>query len=143
VLALNFPQYTFKIRHGKESLEIFCLSRKKWLILTPEEWVRQHALAHLIHYGNYSPSWMRAEVKWNDEMGLRSDIVVYRQDGTVWGIVECKAPQVGLNEEVSHQVMVYAQKGSPDWVIITNGLHHIIWDNRSKGWKPDWPMNTE
>lgn len=140
MLALNFPQYTFKFRHGKDSLEIFCLSRKKWLVLTPEEWVRQHVLAFLSVDRKFSISLIRTEVKWNNQMGLRSDVVVYRKDGSVLGIVECKAPAVPLTEEVSHQVMSYARGTNPDWVIITNGLEHIIWDHRTNQWLPDWPM---
>jgi hypothetical protein len=140
VLQLNFPQYTFNFREGKKSLEIFCLSRKKWVVLTPEEWVRQNTLAHLVHHAGFSIQWIAAEYAWGAVGGKgRSDIVVFKGNGNVLGIVECKAPVVKLDQENSHQLMSYQHFSQPKWVILTNGMQHLFWDVTEQKHLEDWP----
>lgn len=87
VLNLNFPQYTFKFREGKISLEIFCLSRRRWVPLTPEEWVRQHAIAFLHDHGGFPIALISAEYVWSSMGGRgRSDIVVFNNNAKVLGL---------------------------------------------------------
>jgi predicted type IV restriction endonuclease len=129
MLRLNFPQYTFKFRNQGETIQIFCSSRKKWVKCTPEEWVRQHVLLFLNVECGFSMGHIRVEVSWPlAGYTLRSDVVIYDQNGVVIGLVECKAPHVKLDNQVSHQIMTYNQIAKPQWLIITNGFEHICWD---------------
>lgn len=140
MLNLNFPQYTFKFREGEISLEIFCLSRRRWVPLTPEEWVRQHAIAFLHNHGRFPIALISAEYVWSSMGGRgRSDIVVFNNNAKVLGIVECKAPSVQLQPTNSQQLMAYQHFANPQWVILSNGLQHLVWDVEQQKLMEDWP----
>ena len=144
MLQLNFPQYTFKFREAKNSLQIFCLSRRKWVSLTPEEWVRQHVIAHLVEYCLFPIPLICAEYTWLGRGGLgRSDIVVFNNNAEVLGIVECKAPSVQITEQNSQQLMAYQHFSHPQWVMLTNGLRHFIWDISNQKRLQDWPKSVK
>jgi hypothetical protein len=126
-MQLNLPQYTFKYRENGNHLEIFCLIRKKWLVLTPEEWVRQNVMAHLVETCRFSESTIASEVTLELPIGkVRADIVVYDKNLKVRGIIECKSPMVSLSDEVLVQVNKYHTALNADWVGITNGMNHLF-----------------
>jgi len=131
---LNFdiiPQ--FKIKKQLQKKYIFDRVRKKYILLTPEEWVRQHVIEFLAEKRNYSVALMAVErgLKFNN-LRKRFDLRVYNNLGEVILLVECKAPNVVLDEETFMQSLTYAHETEPSIIMLTNGLHHIYYDNVSK-----------
>ncbi len=122
---LNLPQYSFRIS-GKEGEEkILDTIRKKYVRLTPEEWVRQNFIRYLISEGKYPPGLIGIEVmsKYND-LKKRVDILVHDRAGNPVLIVECKAPEVEINDKVFDQIATYNMGFKVPYIIVTNGLDH-------------------
>lgn len=125
MVTLNLPPCEAPIRRRADQTTIFDVVRKKYVVLTPEEWVRQHFVHYLIHTLGYPRSLMRVESGLHyNRMARRSDIVVHRRDGTPWMVVECKAPKVSLSPSVFEQVAVYNQSLRAVYAVVTNGLVH-------------------
>jgi len=123
---LNLPEYSFRLRkNAAEKTEIFDAIRKRFYILTPEEWVRQNFINYLIHIKNFPASLMSIEkgLKLNG-MHKRTDIVQYNKSGKPILIVECKAPDIKLNQDTFDQAARYNLTLQVDYLIITNGLEH-------------------
>lgn len=122
---LNLPPYPFKIRQAESKTQIFDPIRKKYLVLTPEEWVRQHFIQYLIHEKHYPASLIAVEIglKYNS-MQKRADIVVYDKQAKPYLMVECKAPEVQLSQDTFHQIAVYNMAFKVNFLIVTNGLEH-------------------
>ena len=140
-MQLNLPQYNHNIRKRQEQLEIFCLVRKKWYVLTPEEWVRQNVAAHFIDHGRYP----HARIVFEQELAvagkkMRPDIVVFDSQWKVEGIVECKAPFIELDQKVLDQVGRYDRILQARWVGISNGIQHHFYSSES-GWQVEWPRH--
>ena len=92
MLMINYPEPSFRVKTEKGKECIFDPHRRKWLILTPEEWVRQNFIQYLIQVMNYPASLIALEKEiWLGEMKKRFDILVYNKDHQPWMIVECKA----------------------------------------------------
>jgi hypothetical protein len=122
---LNFPEkYQFRLKQSEDLPYIFCSTRKKWLLLTPEEWVRQHTIQFLIREKNYSPSAINSEVivKIN-RMKKRADILVFRKEKPLI-LVECKAPSVEITQMTFDQIARYNLELGADFLMVTNGLNH-------------------
>ncbi len=125
---LNLPKFHFQIRENTSGkLEIFDSIRRKYIILTPEEWVRQNFIRFLIEYKNFRASLMSIEkaLKVNNLL-KRTDIVQYNKQGKPIVIVECKAPHIKINEDTFAQAAMYNLKMQVDYLIMTNGLTHYI-----------------
>lgn len=124
-MRLNFPEkYQFRLKQRNEINYIFCPIRKKWLQLTPEEWVRQHCIQFLIQTKNYSKSAINSEVKIKmNSLTKRADLVVFKKENPFL-IVECKAPSVVINQEVFDQIARYNMQLNADYLMVTNGLQH-------------------
>jgi len=123
---LNLPEYQFRLRKNKESkTEIFDSIRKRFYVLTPEEWVRQNFINYLVQEKNYPASLMSIEkgLKLNGTT-KRTDIVQYNKEGKPILIVECKAPEVKLSQDTFDQAARYNLTLKVDYLIITNGLEH-------------------
>ncbi len=124
---LNLPQYSFRIT-GKEGSEmIFDAIRRKWVRLTPEEWVRQNFVQYLVREGGYPPGLIGIEVMFRlNSLKKRADILVHNRQGDPVLIVECKAPEVQIaeNEKVREQIGVYNMEFRVPYVLITNGITH-------------------
>ncbi|NPA36043.1 MAG: type I restriction enzyme HsdR N-terminal domain-containing protein [Chlorobi bacterium] len=122
---LNLPPANLKIAKDKGRLQVFDIIRKKYVALTPEEWVRQHFLHYFISGLNYPPGLIAVEkvVKING-MNKRADIVVYDKKGTPAMIVECKAPDVAVDNSVFEQAAGYNLRLGVDYLLITNGMKH-------------------
>ena len=106
---------------------IFDETRKKLLVLTPEEWVRQHFVHFLI--GKGVPKGLLAlerGLSYN-KLQKRSDILVYDHDGQPNMLVECKAPQITLDQSVLSQALTYNQTIKAKYIAITNGMQHAYW----------------
>jgi hypothetical protein len=122
---LNLPTYNFKIIIDNSQNKIFDSIRKKYVVLTPEEWVRQNFIQYLIHEKQYPASLIAVEIslKYNT-LPKRADIVVYNKKGEPSVLVECKASSVKITQETFHQAAVYNMNFKVDYLIVTNGLHH-------------------
>lgn len=125
--ALNLPAYGPRIREGKGRFsEIWDPFRKRYVALTPEEWVRQHLLHFLTIHRGYPASLIRVEAALTyNRLRKRSDIVVFDTSGDALLLVECKAPDVALTEDVFHQVVMYNRTFTGRFLLLTNGLTHI------------------
>lgn len=124
---LNLPDYSFTIRSeesGKK--QIFDILRKKWLALTPEEWVRQNFVSYLINEKNYPPGLIGVEVTFKmNSLTRRTDILVYNRMGNPILIVECKAPDIKIDNKVFDQIVAYNYKFKLSYIVVTNGLKHF------------------
>ncbi len=125
--ALKLPEFDVKIKGHS----IFCLIRKKWIVLTPEEWVRQHFLNLLITHLGYPKGMIKLEhtISYFKNQ-KRSDIVILDRDGNVFLLVECKSVNVKLDQKVVNQVAEYNKVLDAKFLAITNGLRHFIWEKK-------------
>ena len=122
---LNLPPYPFKIRDDNGQLTLFDEIRKKNIIITPEEWVRQHFLQYLIRQKNYPKTLIKLEGGHRlNGMQKRSDILVFNPAGEKILLVECKAPSVNINQNVFDQVARYNIVHKIALLAVTNGLDH-------------------
>lgn len=125
LLPLQLPPYPFKIIEQNGQLTLFDIIRKKNIVITPEEWVRQHFVQYLIRQKNYPKTLIKLEGghKLNG-MPKRSDIVVYNSAGEKILLVECKAPSVAIDQKVFDQVARYNMVHKVKLLVVTNGLQH-------------------
>ena len=126
MLQLNLPIFQPKLRKTEGELYIFDQIRKRYLLLTPEEWVRQNFLNYLINHKGYPFSLMENEamIKLNN-MTRRCDTVVYNNRLEPLVIVEYKRPEVTINQEVFNQIARYNIVLRVDYLIVSNGLSHF------------------
>jgi hypothetical protein len=123
---LNLPTYPFKIKSSENKYFIFDIVRKKYMVLTPEEWVRQHMIHYLISAKNYPISLIAVEKKVTvNKLTKRTDILVFNTKGTPHIIVECKAPSIKITQEAFDQIARYNLKLEANYLIVTNGLTHF------------------
>lgn len=121
---LSYPPIHLRARRGEGGrTEIFDSVRKRWLVLTPEEWVRRHVVEYLITECRYRPEQIVEEYPVNiNGMAQRADIVILANDGRPEVVVECKEPGVRLSQETLGQVVRYNSILGCSYVAITNGL---------------------
>jgi hypothetical protein len=125
--ALNLPPYPFQIFKEGEKYKILDPIRKKRLVLTPEEWVRQHMVMYLINEKSFPAGLLKMEtgIKYSQRFG-RTDALFLNREGSPLVLIECKAPDVKINAETFHQVARYNSAIESPYVIMTNGLEHIV-----------------
>lgn len=122
---LNLPNYPFKITKKDNIYFIFDEIRKKHLVLTPEEWVRQHFIKHLIQDKNFPATLLQVEGGLSlNQTRKRSDILVYNNLGEKIMLIECKAPNIKLNQATFDQAARYNSVYKAPWLVTTNGLNH-------------------
>ena len=122
---LNLPTYNFKLKSSENKTLIFDKLRKKFLVLTPEEWVRQHFVCFLIDEKNYPVSLIALEKQLTiNNRKKRTDILVFNTNGEPDIIVECKAPQIKITQDTFDQIARYNLKLKANYLIVTNGLEH-------------------
>lgn len=127
MIPIDYPQHPFKIKteNGKE--KIFDTIRKKWIILTPEEWVRQNIIQYLITTLKYPGALLAVEKKLMvGVLTQRCDILIYKA-GKPWMIIECKQMNVELSGIVLEQALRYNMGVPADYIIITNGSNTYGW----------------
>ncbi|CEN42644.1 Type I restriction enzyme R protein N-terminal domain protein [Capnocytophaga canis] len=124
---LNFNDYSFRIKEVDSKRFIFDEIRRKFVVLQPEEWVRQHVIRYLIQEKGYPISLINVEkeLKIND-ISKRYDIVVFSKNGDILLTVECKAPQVQITQKTFDQIARYNLILKSDFLMITNGLNHYF-----------------
>ncbi len=125
MLKLNFPAYTFRFKSSENKFLIFDRIRKKFVILQPEEWVRQHVVEYLIQEKGYPQSHINVEKQVPDQkIKKRYDVVVFHPDGRIAILVECKAPEQPINQQVFDQIARYNLQLDAGFLMVTNGLSH-------------------
>jgi hypothetical protein len=128
VYALNLPPADLTTKKEGGKVWIFDVIRKKYVHLTPEEWVRQHVIHFFIHGQNYPRALLRIEGSLHyNRLQKRSDIVVCNREGKPWLLAECKAPTVKLSQKAFNQVSVYNLTVGARYLAVTNGLLHFCW----------------
>ncbi len=127
MIKIAYPSYPFKIEMKDGKDHIFDPLRKKWIRLTPEEWVRQNFLQYLLQEKQYPASLIAVEKEISvGELKKRFDILVYKNNQP-WLLIECKEMNVPVEEVVFHQLLRYQSALQAKHIIITNG-------NETKGW---------
>lgn len=134
MVKLNLPAYDVGLKKEQDKILIFDLLRKRYVVLTPEEWVRQHFIHYLINHLKYPKALIKVEggLVFNT-LQKRSDIVVFSREGNPWMMIECKAPELKLSKRTIRQASIYNHSLKAKYIVITNGLSHICceinWDN--------------
>lgn len=125
MISLNLPPFEHKICEREGKATIFDIIRKKYVALTPEEWVRQHFVHYLIWHLQYPRALINVEsgLKFN-QMKRRSDIIVHDRQGSPFMVVECKSHTQAIHPAVFEQIAVYNYTLKAKYVVITNGLQH-------------------
>jgi hypothetical protein len=125
LLPLQLPPYPFKISEQNGLLTLFDVIRKKEIVLTPEEWVRQHFVQYLINQKQYPKTLIKLEGGHKlHGMPKRSDIVVFNTAGQKILLVECKAPSVPIDQKTFEQIARYNMVHKVNLLAVTNGLQH-------------------
>ena len=124
---LNFPTYAFRFKNSENKVSIFDEIRKKFVILTPEEWVRQNVVRFLLEEKKYPKSYINVEkvIKINS-LTKRYDIVVFQPNGKLFLLVECKAPEVPISQNTFDQIARYNMVLEAEYLMVTNGLNHYF-----------------
>lgn len=124
---LNFPDFSFRLQIINSKTYIWDIIRRKFVLLQPEEWVRQHAVQYLINEKNYPASLINVEKKLTIEhINKRYDIVVFTPNAQPFLVVECKAPQVAITQKTFDQIARYNLSLKADFLMVTNGINHYF-----------------
>lgn len=122
---LQFPKYSFRFKNNENKVSIFDPVRKKFVVLQPEEWVRQHCIKYLVSEKNYPLSLINVEKELRiNDLKKRYDIVVFNNDGSIHIIVECKAPNITISQEAFDQIARYNISLNATYLMVTNGINH-------------------
>jgi len=125
MIDLNFPKYNFRFKNSQNKIAVFDELRKKFIILTPEEWVRQHCTQFLRQEKEFPKSLINVEKQLKiGKLTKRYDVVVYNNDGSIHLIVECKAPHIKITQNVFDQIAQYNMTLNAEYLMVTNGLSH-------------------
>ncbi len=138
---LNLPVFDYKIKKFKsDKYKIYDIIRKKYIILTPEEWVRQHMIHYLTKLG-YPKALISVESSlYYHDKKKRSDIIVYTKKGEITILIECKASYICLNEKTLNQISLYNKIIKANYIVITNGIIIFCFElekdrNKNNGYK--------
>ncbi|HZK96245.1 MAG TPA: type I restriction enzyme HsdR N-terminal domain-containing protein [Prolixibacteraceae bacterium] len=124
-MVLNLPQYSFRIKDKLDKKLIFDGFRRRWVALTPEEWVRQNFVRFLTEEKHYPASLVAIERSLRmNQRDFRTDIVLFSKSGNPLIVVECKAPEVKISQQVFDQIARYNLDLRVSYLIVTNGLNH-------------------
>ncbi len=125
MLQLNLPLYNFRTKNVKDKVYILDINRKKYVSLTPEEWVRQHFIRFLIENFGYPSSLIAIEKQLIlNKMKKRCDAIVYNNNAEPIVIIEFKAPNIKITQQTFDQAAVYNTKLNVQFYMISNGLEH-------------------
>ncbi|MDA9885685.1 type I restriction enzyme HsdR N-terminal domain-containing protein [bacterium] len=122
---LNFPKFKYRLKSKENKVSIFDVIRKKFIILQPEEWVRQHCIHYLINTKKYPKSLINVEKELVvNGLKKRYDIVIFNSDGSIHLIVECKSPSIDISQSTFDQIARYNLALKASYLMVTNGLNH-------------------
>ncbi len=123
---LNFPKFNFRVKNTENQLRIFDIVRKKFVVLQPEEWVRQHVIHYLNVHKGYPLSHINVEKKLMvNGLNKRYDIIVFNRDASIALLVECKSPSTLIVQSTFDQIARYNLKANSTYLMVTNGLEHF------------------
>lgn len=126
MVSLNLPKAELKIKSSENTLYIFDIIRKKYVVLTPEEWVRQHVIHYLITSKGYPKSLIAVEKQLIiNTLKKRFDILVFNTKGLPDLIIECKSPSINISQDTFDQIARYNLKINATLLMVTNGLAHF------------------
>ena len=136
--TLNFPSIQLRARRNTSGrTEIYDRVRSKWLVLTPEEWVRQHVLDFLLSHCGFLPQQLIAEYPVNiNGMSQRADIVVVESNTKPFMVVECKEPNVKIDQTVLCQVVRYNSIIGARYIVLTNGIETYCYEHDDNQYRP-------
>ena len=124
---LNLPKASLKLTKSNGEIFVWDVFRKKKLLLTPEEWVRQHFLHFIVNEKQVPIGLIASEYTIEvNKLQRRCDGVIFNRNSKPIAIIECKAPEVNLSENTFYQIAQYNFKLQVDWLILTNGLNTIV-----------------
>ena len=141
---LNLPEYHLKIKNENGRTLVFDIIRKKFVVLTPEEWVRQHFIQFLIHEKKYPPALMAVEKQLIiNSQPRRFDLLSYNRKGEPFLIAEFKAPDVNITQETFDQAVRYNMALKVKYIVVSNGMQHfaceIIYEKNSFSYLKEIP----
>jgi len=131
---LNLPEFPAKVKQVDGKAMIFDIIRKKYVQLTPEEWVRQNFICYLINFLDYPKSLIKVEsgLRYN-KLLKRSDILVFNRDIEPLLLVECKSYESKITQNVVDQAAVYNRSLNARYLLVTNGIKHLCWEINDGG----------
>ena len=134
--SLNLPDYQLKLIHTEKGTSVFDIIRKKYINFSPEEEVRQRFIHFLINNKKYPKGLLAVEVQLKIlNLVKRADIILYNKTGGAEVIVECKAPEININQNTFDQIARYNMNFKAKYLIVTNGMKHFCC-------KPDYALKT-
>ncbi len=124
---LNFPSYGFRFKNRENKTLIFDEIRKKFVVLSPEEWVRQNCVRFLLTEKKFPKSLINVEKQLHvNDLKKRYDIVVFRPDGRIFLVVECKSFDLEIKQETFDQIARYNLALNSEFLMVTNGIRHYV-----------------
>ena len=131
MIKVVFPPASFQIKEKDSKEIIFDEIRKSWVVLTPEEWVRQNFIRYLVQTMNYPSALIGIEKEIAlGELKKRFDVLVYDTNHQPWMMIECKAMDVELSEKVLEQIVRYHVSVPVPYIVITNGSYTYAWEKK-------------
>ncbi|RCL73117.1 MAG: restriction endonuclease subunit R [Flavobacteriales bacterium] len=127
ITPLNLPQTKLHITKKDEQLYVSCIIRKKSVVLSPEEWVRQHLIAYFTEKLDYPRGLIGVEkqIKYG-ELDKRWDVAVFKTDQSCFMLLECKAPNINITKAVLEQSLIYYKELQSEYLALSNGIEHFI-----------------
>ena len=143
-MSLNLPSFDINIAQHNGRPTMFDPLRRRFVALTPEEWVRQHFVNYLVHHLHYPAGLMANEVELSvGDKHLRCDTLLYNKDMQPQMIIEYKAPHIALTQKVFDQITAYNLLLHVDYLVVSNGMEHLCcqmdYDNRRYVFLPNIP----
>ncbi len=136
MIVIQFPEPDFTIRQEGGQDLIFDKIRKKYIVLTPEEWVRQNFIHYLVAEKKYPATLFAVEKEIHlGSMRKRCDIIVYNRNSAPWMIVECKEMEVPVDEKTMEQILRYNMAVPVQYLVLTNGVHTYCVERMETEWK--------
>ena len=132
MIRISYPDINPSVRLSQGKKQVFCIARKRWVGLTPEEWVRQNLILYLVHVKHYPLTLISVERQAGGEIPSRFDIVIYKHDRP-YMLVECKEMNVTLSDAAFHQVLRYNISVPVEYIIVTNGKFTFGWRKGKEG----------
>ena len=123
---LNLPSFEIQLKKNRNGYSIRDIIRNKYVVLTPEEWVRQHFINYLITQKKYPKGLISVEINTgNLEVKNRADIIIYDKYGKEWMLIECKASEINLSQDALYQALRYYINITTKYIVLTNGITHF------------------
>ncbi len=145
IVPLNLPKTDLDISRSGDQLYVRCLVRKKKIVLTPEEWVRQHFIAYFLNDLSYPKGLLTVEKKIQyGAMEKRWDLATFMANQECFLLLECKAPSIPITKAVFEQSLTYFKGLQSRFLVLSNGIEHVIFKKEEDGLKivnefPDYP----